>query len=276
MTNQPEQTQSDKNSELMELLTQSSADDLSTLVDYLTDAGKGRISMATGTCSKLIAAQARGSYSSDTLSTLSAELCRFGGNSILNLFRGGEGVPYREVVRDVLEHLKGSCDKDEPVESMELKILERMAIEAWKKMDPEQRTAFQAELGLKNVAGSAALAAVLAAIKLGGFASYQIALQVANTMSRMMLGKGLTLAANAGLTRTLAAAAGPIGWVVTGLWTAYDLASPAYRVTVPCVVHIAYMRQKIALNLCAACGKENPAQAKFCNNCGAAMPQGGL
>ncbi|MBK6851950.1 MAG: hypothetical protein IPG93_10090 [Burkholderiales bacterium] len=261
------------NSELLHLLRHSDESDLSVLVDYLTDSGKGRISMSTETCSILVAAQAKGGrYSSKALSTMAAELSRFGGNSIINLFRGGEGVPYSEVLRDVLEHLKGSADTGESVESMELKVLQRMATDAWERMKPEDRATFQAGLGVASgITGPAALTAIQAAIKLGGFASYQVALQVANAMARALLGKGLTFAANAAVTRFVAVAAGPIGWVITALWTAYDLASPAYRVTVPCVVQIAYMRQKQSLNLCTNCETANPSGAKFCNNCGTAL-----
>lgn len=38
---------------------------------------------------------------------------------------------------------------------------------------------------------------------------------------------------------------GPVGWVLTGVWTAIDLAGPAFRVTVPCVLHIAMLRQRM-------------------------------
>jgi uncharacterized protein YaaW (UPF0174 family) len=36
--------------------------------------------------------------------------------------------------------------------------------------------------------------------------------------------------------------AGPIGWVLSGLWTLYDFAGPAYRVMIPCTITIAYLR----------------------------------
>jgi len=51
-------TQAQSQADLLSLLQHSEASDLSLLVDYLTDSGKGRISMSTLTCSQLIAAQA--------------------------------------------------------------------------------------------------------------------------------------------------------------------------------------------------------------------------
>ena len=65
-----------------------------------------------------------------------------------------------------------------------------------------------------------------------------------NAVARPILGKGLTLAANAALTRTMGLVAGPVGIALTAIWTAYDLAGPAYRVTVPAVLYVAMLRLK--------------------------------
>jgi len=32
--------------------------------------------------------------------------------------------------------------------------------------------------------------------------------------------------------------------VITGLWTAFDIVGPAYRVTIPTVIQVAVVRQK--------------------------------
>ena len=57
-----------------------------------------------------------------------------------------------------------------------------------------------------------------------------------------IVGHGLSFAANAGLSRAIAVVAGPIGWLLSTLWLAIDLAGPAYRVTIPCVIHVAQLR----------------------------------
>ena len=67
---------------------------------------------------------------------------------------------------------------------------------------------------------------------------------VANALAKFLTGRGLTIVANAALTKWLSVFAGPIGWAVTALWTVIDIAGPAYRVTIPAVIQIAYMRQK--------------------------------
>jgi uncharacterized protein YaaW (UPF0174 family) len=78
---------------------------------------------------------------------------------------------------------------------------------------------------------------------IAGFLAYRIAVIVANATAKQVLGRGLTFAANTALTRGLAVFIGPIGWIVSGLWAGYDLAGPAFRITLPCCCHIAYLRQ---------------------------------
>ena len=77
--------------------------------------------------------------------------------------------------------------------------------------------------------------------------------------------------------RALSVALGPIGWAITGLWTLADLSAPAYRVTVPCVLQVAYIRQKLimqATHVTCACGTAIPHTVKFCPECG--KPSGSL
>jgi uncharacterized protein YaaW (UPF0174 family) len=40
-----------------------------------------------------------------------------------------------------------------------------------------------------------------------------------------------------------------VGWTLTGLWTAVDIAGPAYRVTMPAVIQVALVRRKHAAEL---------------------------
>ena len=89
------------------------------------------------------------------------------------------------------------------------------------------------------------IAALQAGVRFSGFAAYQAAVIVANQVAKMLIGRGLSVAANAGLNRAIAAFTGPIGWVLMGLWTLIDIAGPAYRVTIPCVIQVAFLRAKM-------------------------------
>lgn len=78
----------------------------------------------------------------------------------------------------------------------------------------------------------------------GGFASYKLTLIIINAVAKAVLGRGLSLAANASLAKAMSIFAGPIGLAITALWTLIDIAGPAYRVTIPCTIIIAAMRKE--------------------------------
>lgn len=94
----------------------------------------------------------------------------------------------------------------------------------------------------------AASAIVQTAIRAGGFTSYKIILKTVNMIWKFLFGKGLSLATNATIARIVGIYAGPVGWAITGAWTAVDLASPAYRVTVPACLLIAKLRMESQQN----------------------------
>ena len=116
------------------------------------------------------------------------------------------------------------------------------------------------------------MAALQVAIKASGFGSYKLAAVVANAVAKALLGRGLAFGATAGMMRTISVFAGPIGWAITAIWTAFDLGSPAYRVTVPCVIQIAYMRQKAAYRSCPTCKAPAEAGKNFVANAEARSP----
>ncbi|HEX5372811.1 MAG TPA: zinc-ribbon domain-containing protein [Aquabacterium sp.] len=255
---------------LMVLLAQAEQEDLSLLVDYLTAHGQQRASHSDAR-SVLLQAQAAHAYSLQVLDTMLAELKRFGDNNILKLFRRGEGPAYIDIVRDVARHFKVAFSEADGVDLLEARILDQLMGQAWDKMTDAERAEFNIGLGHVDSAGSAALAGARVALQVGGFAAYRLALFAANSLARSLTGRGLTATTHAALHRTVRALSGPVAWAVSAAWTAFDLASPAYRVTVPCVVQIAYMRQKQSLHICPACESPNEKTARFCSQCGAAL-----
>ena len=177
--------------------------------------------------------------------SITDELQRFGGNTFANILRG-HGVPYRTILVDVCKKMKVSFNKNSSVEVIEGCLLQHVLIKTMEEMSDEDMRNLLAELKIKTTGfgKQAMMAAVQSAIRFGGFASYKIAVIVANAVARALLGRGLSFAANAALTRWIGVFAGPIGWAVTIAWTALDIAGPAYRVTIPSVIQIAYMRVK--------------------------------
>lgn len=176
---------------------------------------------------------------------IAEELQKFGGNTFANNLRG-YGVLYREILCDVCDMMKVNYNKNAETVVIEQNLLMKILEKSMEKMSKEELKQLSKDLNLKttNFTPQAIMAAIQIAISQGGFLVYQISVIVANAVVKALLGQGLTFAANAALTRAISIFAGPIGWVITGAWTAITIAGPAYRVTVPAVIHIAYLRQK--------------------------------
>lgn len=283
---------------LTALLNVAEVADLDILVDYLTDKGAGRISLDDETCARFVRAKEQGEYSGLDRGLISYEIRRFGGNTLSNLYRDARNaisfgsvldrllpdargtVGYDEIVKDVAAHLKVPHNKDSDVLVLEDGILRKILRDSFEKMSDEERRALLEELNVADLSllKPATTAALLAAGKYAGFATYKLAAIVANAVAKALLGRGLSFGATGMLMRSIKIMLGPIGWALTGLWAAADMASPAYRVTVPCVIQVAYMRQKALAQAytatCGGCGAANELSARFCGDCGQPLAQG--
>ena len=179
---------------------------------------------------------------------VAAEVQCFGGNSFATMFRGGKGVLYKEVLTDVCDKMKVNYNKHSDVATIEQNLLMKILKDSLEKMSAEEIRKLAESIGIKNfntITPETLIGGFQAIFKIGGFKSYQLTLIIVNAVMKAMIGRGLTFAGNAALTRVAAIMTGPIGWVITGLWTAVDLAGAAYRVTIPAVIQIAFLRQKL-------------------------------
>ncbi|WP_298159554.1 ubiquinol-cytochrome C chaperone family protein [Ferrovum sp.] len=257
---------------LLNILRQCEAKEKIPLIDYITDSGEGRLSLSKESENKLVAAKLSERFFDDEKNKLIIkEIQSFGGNSLVNLIRSGKGVSYDEIVRDVASKVGAKVTSTASCEDMENAIIAKIIEKAWDKMSPEDRKEMTEFMHIP-AKGPVTLAAVLAAAELGGFATFQLVASVANALAKQIIGRGLAFGANAGLMQGLGVLVGPVGWAVTALWLAADLAGPAYRVTVPCVIQIAYLRQTIAIKNFKICPQGHPQKdpnAKFCSTCGA-------
>ena len=213
---------------------------------------------------------------------LGEEIRKFGGNSFANVYRD-EGPDYAEVVEDVADKIKARYRAGASVEEVESAVIIKVLGELWPKLKDADREALIAGCGLSGKAwmGGGSAAALQALFRAGGFASYKLLVIVVNAIVRQAIGVGLvasglglTLATNAALTRTAAILVGPVGLAITGLITAIQLAGPSYKVTIPAVVFIAWLRRKQAAAQCGECGAIFfDFDGKFCPECGAKMPE---
>ena len=174
------------------------------------------------------------------------EYMDFGSNTFLSQ------KTYKTILCDVAKKLKVNFNKNQSVELIESRLLEKVLEETFEKMKPEEKEELLKGLATdakgnygKIECGREITSALMLAFQLGGFASYKLTVIIANTVAKMILGKGLTFAANAALTKAMSVITGPLGMILVALWTIYDIAGPAYRVTIPCTIMIACMRREL-------------------------------
>jgi uncharacterized protein YaaW (UPF0174 family) len=208
------------------------------------------------------------------VSVIASEIRAFGGNTLANVFRSGKGPEYKEIVCDVADKLKVPYNKSFSIEKVEDAILETVLTQALEKMSESEKQDLLKEIGEgKNysITGPALTTAFITIFRMGGFKSYQLTVIIANAIIKTVLGHGLRLGANAGLTKIMAILTGPIGWIVTGIWTAIDIAGPATRVTIPTVLYVAMLRKKYNTPTCPHCNQMIAIGSKFCPECGGAL-----
>ncbi len=174
------------------------------------------------------------------------ELQKFGGNTIANIVRR-KGVPYREILCDVCDKLKVNYNKKSDTTRIEQELLSKILTDALDKMSEYELKELAEELKADNIhipKGQICTATFIRIFQAGGFQSYIWTLKIANIIVKALIGRGLSLGGNVLLAQTMKVLTGPIGWVLTGLWTVYDIAGPAYRVTIPAVITVIALRQK--------------------------------
>jgi uncharacterized protein YaaW (UPF0174 family) len=179
---------------------------------------------------------------------IASELQHFGANTFATLARGGEGVLYREVLTDVCDKLKVNYNKESAIEQIEKGLLDKVLSDALHSMTEEELRELAKSMGVASVGAltkDALIAACIAAFRMGGFSSFKWTMVILNRVLKWLIGRGLPFAAGPIIAQGLKFLTGPAGWALTGVWTAFDIANPAYRVTVPAVIQVAALRQRL-------------------------------
>lgn len=233
---------------LLILLQKADNEDLKTLADIITTNKKGKHRPNESLTSRAKYTTCYPHNMRALVPDIVDELQCYGANTVMTLLRRGKGVSYRTILRDVAKKLKVSYNKHTEDENLERYILQKMFDDIAVNMSEEELRALAESMKIRLTAGyskQAIIALLQAAIRRGGFQSYIWIVVAANAISRALFGRGLSFVANALLTRITSVFAGPIGIAFNILWTTIDIAGPAYRVTIPAVVQIAYIRNKL-------------------------------
>lgn len=163
------------------------------------------------------------------------EIIEYGSNTFW------DNKSYKEIVCDKLDV---NYNSGRSLEHIEHNLLEVVLEKTWEEMSETQKQEVLNSISKGNkMLPQATSAALIGLFRAGGFASYQLAVVVANSIANFVVGRGLSLAANAALTRALSIFAGPVGMALTALWTFFSISGPAYRVTIPATVYIASIRE---------------------------------
>ncbi|MBY8232389.1 50S ribosome-binding GTPase [Vibrio fluvialis] len=152
-------------------------------------------------------------------------------------------------VSGAVDLIQGANYEQYSTEELEKRIIEKLFVDAYEQMSQSERDALFRSLGMDHqeipVGASSMLLIQLLLKKYGGFAVYKYSIIVAHWIGKAIIGKGLPFAASPIIARAVSSFLGPVGWTASGLWAATALAGPAYRKTIPAVVHIAALRQLV-------------------------------
>lgn len=227
----------------LQFLASCPSSDLKTLVDMMTFDKSGNVRFSE----QLTDTDAYLNYYPERLpcmwQEIANELQRFGGNTIVNVFRRG-GVCYREILEDVCRKMQVYFSRMEDTVELEQRLLEKACTETVKNMSESELREVAEELGIreKNPKKFMVVFALQMAIRRGGVLFARIAQHVVRIIAEVLLGRSAMIVGSNLLNKAFGVLGGPIGWAITLGWTVCDLASPAYRVTIPCVMQVACMR----------------------------------
>lgn len=174
----------------------------------------------------------------------------FGGNYIINFFRG-EGPKYSDILWDVAEkcdvQFNSSFLEVEHVEQLLLSKLLRDALEA---ASNEELAGIMSELH-QNQHMFSRHRAISKLEKLWKIRNKEgLALMggiTSNVVSQLTGLTSIQRGMSMGLSRLIPMIMGPVGVLLSAIYGVIGMSGPAYRVTIPGVIYIAYLRQKITV-----------------------------
>nr|WP_154926509.1 DUF3944 domain-containing protein [Pantoea agglomerans] len=176
---------------------------------------------------------------------IAAEFQRYGANTLVSLIRLGQGVTYREILGDVCDKLDVNYNLKCTTETIELCLLMKVLEKSLDQMTPEELATFSRnmQLDLTNPTPQLILMAVQAAIRTSSLAALELA-TVLSASVITSLGGIATWGTVVVASRALSVIAGPVAIALSSAWMISDIAGPAYRVTIPACIIVAWLRQQ--------------------------------
>lgn len=174
---------------------------------------------------------------------ISNELLKYGSNTLATFWHN-EPDSYETVLRRVCKQMDVRTMEQDSVTKMERNLLTTLCQDTLNKMSERELRLLANENGIpdKTLTRQALTAALLMAIRTSRAVLTRIAARIIQYIVEIITVRGVATAGIETATRAVSSALGPIGWIALGAWTVYDISSPAYRVCVPAVLQVAYMR----------------------------------
>ena len=174
---------------------------------------------------------------------ISNELLKYGSNTLATFWHN-EPDSYATVLRRVCKQMDVRTMEQDSVAKMEHNLLTTLCQDTLNKMSERELRLLANENGIpdKTLTRQALTAALLMAIRTSRAVLTRIAARVIQYIVEIITVRGVATAGIETATRAVGGALGPIGWIALGAWTVYDISLPAYRVCVPAVLQVAYMR----------------------------------
>ena len=174
---------------------------------------------------------------------ISNELLKYGSNTLATFWHN-EPDSYETVLRRVCKQMDVRTMEQDSVTKMEHNLLTTLCQDTLNKMSERELRLLANENGIpdKRLTRQALTAALLMAIRTSRAVLTRIAARIIQYIVEIVTIRGVATAGIETATRAVGGALGPIGWIALGAWTVYDITSPAYRVCVPAVLQVAYMR----------------------------------
>ena len=132
------------------------------------------------------------------------------------------------------------------VEEMERALLDKVTEKMLDELTAEQLKEIMKELDIRKrtYTKQAVMAALLLTRRMNLRLYYYVMSYILRMATNMLIGRGVLVAGFGLLSRGLSVLMGPVGWILLSGWTAWDIAGPAYRVTIPAVLQVAFLRLK--------------------------------
>ena len=188
---------------------------------------------------------------------IAGELQCFGADSMMTIFRGGKGVPYREILCDVCDNVKLKYNKKSiNIEDIENELIVRQTEMLWKNISlGEKKSIYIAlklfddksllpRLGTSIIASSV----ITNLIFNGGLLASRLALTSSALTTGALYSAVRIFPTLAGIfgPRAVSIAIPPLT-VLSLLSIPLAFSGPAYRVTLPACLAVAHLRKKVAL-----------------------------